>query len=173
MKKWLLISLLGLFLAGCGAQETFETVLDEEIQSVMVQPQQVLIELPEDVSAPAMESENGEKLYFCDGYTISLQTGEAGDLDRTIRELTGLTQEQLQVQKVETETEKRYYAAWSAFGEEGEQVGRFCILDDGQYHYGLSVMASAQESGKLQETWENLFASFRVVNTQDDVNSGS
>ena len=173
MKKWIALLLVAIFLTGCGAQETFETIQDEDVQSVMAMPRQVLIELPEEVTSPVMVGQTGEKLYFCDGYTLCLQTCSSGDLDATLQSVSGHTQDSLELQTMKGNGEKRYFAVWTASSEEGEQIGRLCIIDDGQFHYVASVMADAREAGKLQQTWANLLDSFRVVDTVDDVNSGS
>ena len=69
---------------------------------------------------------------------------------------------------------KRYVAVWTSAGEAGNQVGRCAILDDGSYHYVLSVMADEQDAGRLSEgVWKEIFASFRLIAPEDVVSSGS
>ena len=81
--------LLSLFLlAGCAQQETFETISDEIPSAEPVSARQVNLTLPEEAAVPASESESG-KLYLCDGYEILLQTLPAGNLDATLRNVTG------------------------------------------------------------------------------------
>ena len=47
MKKRLVIGLCMVFLSGCAAEETFETVADEQVQSVSAPLRQLQVELPE------------------------------------------------------------------------------------------------------------------------------
>ena len=88
MKK-LLVLMLMILLCGCGAQETFETVADEMVLPVLAQPREILLTLPEETLLPAMESD-GRTLYLCNGYDVAVQTLSTGDLNATIRQLSGL-----------------------------------------------------------------------------------
>ena len=72
-------------LAGCGAQPTLETVADEQILPAGASVQQVLLELPKGAQLQTMGPDSLDQLYLCDGFTVSVQTMEAGDLDRTLR----------------------------------------------------------------------------------------
>ncbi len=124
-------------------------------------PQVITFDLPEDAAAQVISGENGT-LYFCDGYEIMVQTLSSGDLNRTLQTLTGYSADALTVIETATSNVKRYESAWTAAAEEGDQVGRTVILDDGNYHYCLSVMASAREAGSLQECWQALFSSLAL-----------
>ena len=159
MKKLCALMLFAIMLAGCSSVETFETlgnVLDEQETPVM---QQMVFSLPEDASVQTMESECGS-IYFCDGYDVTVQTMAAGDLDRTLRELTGFGKDDLTLMKTGLTAAVRYEFVWTAAGEGGDQVGRAVILDDGNYHYCISVMADANAAPKLQDEWKALLDSF-------------
>ena len=41
-------------------------------------------------------------------------------------------------------------------------MGRAAVLDDGRYHYVLTVQADAARSGELTETWNQLFSGFSL-----------
>jgi VCBS repeat-containing protein len=58
----------------------------------------------------------------------------------------------------------RYESVWSAVGEGEDQVGRLVILDDGNYHYAVTVMAPAETAGELTKTWQKLLNS-AVIST--------
>ncbi len=166
MKKfWILIPLV-LLLTGCRAQETFETVNDVYAEPNEIPAQQVMLMLPEDAAVPAMESDTAGKLYLCDGYTVTVQTLEAGDLNRTLKETTGFSRENLAVMETGQEKLRRYECVWTAAGEGEDQVGRATILDDGNYHYVVTVMASASQAGDLSQTWNQLFSSFSLADTE-------
>ncbi len=173
MKKWMGILMCGILLAGCSAQPVMETIGDVLDQPAMAPVQQVLLQLPEDVSAPAMESDAGEVFYQCDGYTLMLQTLPSGDLNRSIAAATGYEKEDLQLIQTHRDNAVCYQGVFVSAGEKGEQMGRLCLLDDGAYHYVLTAMAEAEEAGKLQEAWNELFTSFRLTETKEDVNTGS
>lgn len=173
VKKLGIVLALGLVLSGCGAQETFETVSDLYAQPVSATLQQVVLDLPDEASATVMQSETAGTMYLCDDYTITLQTMESGDLDKTLRAATGYGKDQLQLMQTRIGNTKRYECAFVSAGEAENQVGRVCILDDGSYHYVLTVMAGEYEAGELTQTWKTLMESFRLVSPEIDLSTGS
>lgn len=162
MKRILLMIMLSaLALAGCGASETFETISDVYVVSASAEPRTILLELPEEAASPAMESGDTAQVYLCDGYAVMLEILPAGDLDRTLRTLTGFSADELML--IQTgDGVQRYDCVWSSQAEEGDMIGRAAVLDDGQYHYTLSVLAEAELAGELESTWNMLFAGFAL-----------
>lgn len=174
MKKWLIFCLLlPVCLLGCGKQEAYETVTDAYVQPVSAPMQQAAVQIPEGAAVSVMHSDEGSSLYFCDGYTITLQTAEAGDLDSTLCAVTGYKREQLNVIQTFSGDAARYDCVWVSAGEGEEQVGRAAVLDDGSYHYVLSCMSSASDAPKLQEAWNTLFSSFCLATPGEDLYTGS
>lgn len=173
MKKLGIVLALGLLLSGCGAQETFETVSDLYAQPVSAVLQQVVLELPDEASATVMQSESAGTMYLCDDYTITVQTMASGDLDKTLQTATGYGKEKLQIMQTRTDNAKRYECVWTSAGEGENQVGRACVLDDGSYHYVLTVMAGEDHAGELMQTWRSLMESYRIVSPDMDFNTGS
>lgn len=162
MKKvWVLMVLL-LFLAGCGAQVTMETVADEMIQAASAQQKQIILDLPEEAVLPVMETDNG-KLYLCRDYDVQLQTLEGGDLSQTIRTVTGRETEDLTLMQTTSGELTRSEFVWSAAGELGDQLCRAAVLDDGNYHYVLCATILADKAEQYREIWNGLFASFDVA----------
>lgn len=159
MKKWLVLVFSVLLLTGCAAEETFETVADELVQSVTAQVRQIVLTLPEETAAPASESESGT-LYLCDGYEIMLQTLEAGDLNATIQSVSGYSRDNVTVMENSTGDWKRYEFVWASAGELGDRVGKAVILDDGSYHYVVSLLSDADRAEEYQEVWQEMFDSF-------------
>ena len=158
MKKVISGFLCLLFLAGCGAQETFETVADDMMAPAMAQMRQIVVALPEEAASPTVQDDGG-KLYQCDGYEILLQTMDGGDLDATIRSISGYSRENVTVlETVQGEFDK-YELVWASAGEEGDRIGRATILDDGSYHYVVSVLADADKTESYGDVWDILFAS--------------
>lgn len=161
MKKYVLFLLVSLLLTGCGTEATFETVADEWVQSAVAPMGQIHVELPEEAVVPVSESEYGA-LYQYDGYEIAIQTLEAGDLDATLRTVTGYSREDLTVMETKLDGIGRYDLVWSCLGEQGELVGRARVLDDGNYHYVLTVLAQADRAAELENTISDLFRTYSL-----------
>ncbi len=161
VKKYVVVLLVLFLLSGCAAEDTFETVADEWAQSAAAPVAEIILTLPEEAAAPASQSEDGT-LYQCDGYDILLQTLEAGDLDASLRSVTGHGREDLTVLETCNGGLKRYDLVWSCLGEAGEQVGRACLLDDGNYHYVLCVLGDARRMEEFEAVWEELFSSYSL-----------
>lgn len=159
MKKCWVVFVLILLLTGCDGQAVFETMSDDYAQPVMAQMQQISVSLPEEAIMPSMENGDSGKIYLCDGYTLTVQTMQAGDLDRTLCQTTGFPKDQLTVMETEVDGVKRYDCVWSAAGEGGDHVGRATVLDDGSYHYVVTVMAEFSAAGDLTQTWQDIMGS--------------
>ena len=162
MKKYLWLLLTVFLLCGCTAEETMETVSDEILLPVMAQPRDISVELPGETALPVVENDAG-RIYLCDEYEIVLQTLDAGDLNQTMQTLSGMEREQLTVMETASEDVTRYEFVWTSAGERGEQLGRGVILDDGTYHYCLSVLRSGEKADKSQINWNRVFQSFHLV----------
>ncbi len=159
MKKiGFLAVLLTVMLCACAPVKDFETMKDVYAAQELKDPAKITLALPEDTSAQVLSGDSG-RLYFCSGYEIMVQTMASGDLNQTFRSLTGFSREALTVMETGTDSLSRYECVWTAAGEAGDQVGRAVILDDGNYHYCVSVMAHALEAGSLQQIWQTLFDS--------------
>jgi hypothetical protein len=161
MKKWLLILCCVLFLTGCHS-EVFETVDDSNDIEAMANPAQLLLELPKEAAVPVMNAAGG-KLYFCDGYDVTVEVLSAGNLDETLRFLTGFGREDLEMLQTKRCGADCYEGVWSAAGEAGDQVGRFLVLDDGSFHYCVTVLAPAQNAAQSMDAWNGLLDSVKLA----------
>ena len=161
MKKCCLILGIMLMLAGCAKSEpTFETVSDVWAQPAMGAARQILLEIPNEAAQTVMRGDDTDKLYLCEDYSVAVQTMTAGDLDRTVRAVSGYGREELTILKTQVESYTRYEFVWVSAGEGGNQLGRAAILDDGNYHYTLSCMTSEEKSEEIAPAWERIFSSF-------------
>ena len=161
MKIKVLIALMALLLTGCGAEETFETVSDDLVQPVMAQMRHVSVWLPEDAAAPALESEDGA-VYVCEDYEVYQQVLPSGDLEATVRSVSGFDLENLTVVTSSRDGCKRHDFVWASASEQGDRVGKGCILDDGSYHYVLTVLGNAESAGENEEEWRQILDSFAL-----------
>ena len=172
MKKVFALLFAMICLTGCKAQETFETVEDIIPAEPVAAPKQFFVSLPDDAVTPTFQDKSGE-IYVCQDYSITKQIAESGDLAKTIRDLTGQTQEDLQVIKTIHDMFERYDFVWTATGEEGLQLGRACILDDGNYHYTLSTMTREERAGALRQTIQDVFDSCKLLDPEVNLSTGS
>lgn len=162
LKKAIALLLSALLLSGCTAEETFETIADEIVLPVMAQPREITVTLPDNALAPVL-AEDSAQVYLSDDYEIILETRSAGDLNATIQALSGYEKDQLTVLNTRQEGLTRYDFVWSCAGEAGDRLGRAVVLDDGQYHYCMSVLRNADSMEKSQIVWEEVFQSFTLA----------
>lgn len=149
-------------LAGCSAQPVFETLADVPQAVPVGKAAQIYVELPEEAAQAVMENENAETLYFCDGYTVCLQTLSGGDIQESIKTLTGYDMPNLTVMETASGSGNRYECVWSSAGEGADQVGRLCLLDAGDWHYCLTLMAAEDAAGDLTAVWQQIVDSFTL-----------
>lgn len=162
MKRCVLLILLMLTLCGCAAEEVLETVSDELALSAMAQPREITVNLPDNALSPVLESDS-RQVYLSEDYEIILETLSGGDVDATIRSLTGYEKDKLTVMQTQWDGVERYEFVWAAAGETGDRLGRGVILDDGNYHYCMSVLRDAQGQKMSQIVWRDVFASFQLA----------
>lgn len=159
MRKLCMLMLLSMLLSGCG-QKSYETRTAPCGAQESPSPGVISICATDEMLAPVMSTQAGDKLYIADDYEVTLQTMDGGDLDTTLKSCTGFDRERLTVLETQKDGFKRYDCAWTALGEGAESVGRVTILDDGYYHYVLTVTGADGE--KLSAVWQQLSDSFRV-----------
>ena len=159
MKRFLWIAFFALTLCGCRAEETLETVSDEWIVPAMAQPREISVRLPEGALAPVLEQDS-RQLYMAQGYEILLETLASGDVDATIRDVSGYGKDQLTVLETRQGDTDRYDFVWTMAGEKGDRLGRAVILDDGNYHYCMSVL---RDPGETLIVWRDVFGSFSLL----------
>ena len=162
MKKIAVLLVLVVLLCGCSAAETFETVDDALEQPVMGQVRKVSLTLPQSAASPVVNTDDGARLYLCDGYDLAVQTLVGGDINKTVMALCGYSADHVRVMESSKDGNKPYEWVRSAVGEEGDQIGRAMVLAQGDYHYCVSVMASAELAGSLEQEWTQIFSSLRV-----------
>ena len=161
MKRLWVLGILCLLLCGCGAEQTFETVGDTLEEPAAAIRREVHVDLPGEAVAPAMESDTS-RYYICGDYEISMETFPSGDIKNTIKTISGFEPNDLTVVETNEDGVSRYDFVWAAEGEKGERLGRASVLDDGHYHYTLSVLRDAEKTEKTQVVWRTVFESFRL-----------
>ena len=163
MKKLWMI-LVPVLLLGCAAEPVFEKV-EDVYGDALPAVAQVQVLMPETASVMATAGDGSGQIYFCDGYTLTVQTLAGGDMDRSIRSLTGYGRDGLTVMETLRDGIPCFTCAWTSAGEHGDQVGRLVLLDDGVWHYAVTVMADAGRAGELTEEWDQILSSVTLQRT--------
>lgn len=158
MKKLLVLLLLLFSLTGCNASETMETIGDDLAVSAGAVASQIAVSFA-DGDAALLCGEDGSKLYLFDGYCVTIQTMEGGDIEKSVQEITGFSKDSLTVMQTMKDGLTSYEYAWCAVGEGEDQICRGVILDDGNYHYAVTVMADYTQAGQLRDTWKDILNS--------------
>lgn len=153
MKRMLLMILCAWALAGCAGPETYETMTDLYYAPPLPEPAEIALWLPENGTLSVLENEETGTIYLCDGYSVSVQTLASGDMDATLSAVTGYDKANLHGIGWQRDGLSRYECAWASAGEGGDQVGRTVVLDDGIYHYAVTVMGQAELAGSMSDTW--------------------
>lgn len=156
MKRIMILMLCACLLAGCKSPEAYETMTDLYYIPETPEPAQITLWLPETGALSVLENQENGKLYLCDGYSVAVQTMAAGDMDATLSAATGYSREQLHGIGWQRDGVARYECAWASVGETGDQIGRTIVLDDGAYHYVVTVMGQADLAGSLAQTWADI-----------------
>ena len=165
LKKWVLLGLCVMLLTGCSSA-TFETLADVYDQQVVSPlPRKVALELPQDAVQSVWANE-ADRMYLCRDYTVYLQTLPASDLSETIRQLSGMDMQKLTVMTSTCMDHQRYEWVWTAAGEGGEAVCHCILLDDGKFHYALTLIADAVAAGAMNEEWNGILSSFCLEQLQ-------
>ena len=165
LKKCCLLLLCGLLLTGCSAP-TFETLGDVlHQQADAPTPRKVVLTLPQN-AVQTVWSQDGDTLYLCENYEAHLQTLSGGDLQTTVRQLSGFDKDKLTLVESSCGDHDRYEWVWIAAGEGGDAVYRCAVLSDGNFHYALTLSALAADAGSLTDQWNSLMASFCLAETE-------
>ena len=173
MKKIWVIPLLAILLAGCSKNRVLETVSDIPVAPAAATALRIQMHLPPELAAPVLQDENAGSLYLCDDYSLSVHTVQAGDLKKTIRNATGMEKDDLDIMQTKKGNAKCYQWVWTVAGESGVQVGRGCVLDDGTYHYVLTVLADEKKAWEVQPVWKEIFTSFTLATEREPISTGS
>ena len=162
MKITICLLVAALLLTGCSAG-VYETIADVKHVSATQPPmRKTVLEFPKD--AAILTASGSDMLYTCGDYTMSLQSLPAGDLSSTVRTVCGYEMSQLTVMETQCGDHTRYEWVWTSAGENGDVLCRAAVLDDGDYHYCLSVQVDAEQAGTVNQTWNELFRSFCLAN---------
>ena len=162
MKKRLAIALVALLLSGCGKEAVFEIVEDEWVEPVSAEIRQVYVTLPPEAASPVLEDEAGA-VYVCGDYEVYQQIMLSGDLSATVRAVSGYEPEDLTLLQTSQGDAKRYDFVWASAADSGDRIGKGCILDDGNYHYVLTVLGDSASAEEHRKVWEELFDSFSLA----------
>lgn len=174
MKKICIFLLAVCLFAGCAEKKTYETISDGLDSPKLPVRLEMTAVLPEEAASPVFSTTDAGKLYECTDCTITMHTVTAGDFSGLIRDVTGYDRENLQIMESVQAGLPSLQVVWTATGEGQTQVGRACILTDGNYYYVLTAMVPEEKAGNLSKgELKEMFASFQAMPKQDVISSGS
>lgn len=164
MKKLWFLLFVVLLLTGCSAEETFETVNDALAVPASAIVYEVSLGLPDEASKQTIRQDM-DVLYVCDNYILTVQKLDGGDLQGTVKQISGFDKEDLTMIRTVREGFPCWHLTWTTSGEEEPQVCRAVILDDGAQHHVVTVMAEASVSAQLAEQWQNVLSTVALIST--------
>lgn len=157
MKRWMVLPVLMALLTGCSSENAFESVEDVYAPQELTASACLAVSLPE---AEHTELElDGAKLCVYEDFEVMILTLPSGNLDATLQEISGYDASELTVMNTVEGVNRRFDTTWASAGEGGDLVGRATVIDDGSFHYAISVMAKAENAGSLSDDWNQLFSS--------------
>ena len=150
MKIVLLLSLLVLFLTGCGARvETWETVEDTVAVTESASPvYDIIVGLPE--AALTDETDNSRR-YETEYLQVETSMFQAKDLNDAVHYLSGFEAENLTILQTTRFDLPEYQFAWYCQTEEGGRLCRADLVMDGTTCYGV-VCSFSEEAGEIAWT---------------------
>lgn len=171
MKKYasLMIAVLGLLsLWGCssGAAVTWETVTDSA-EAAHSEPARFTMVLPTPGDGVWLDELSEGPLRICSGahWMLAVEALEASSLDELLLELTGKTQDQLTIITSHDQGFPRYDLTWACGGEDGLELRRCAILDDGQHYYVATAFLNSDSPEALHRIVEACFSDILLVPT--------
>ena len=174
MKRLSVLLLVVLLFAGCAEKKTYETISDGLETPKLPVMLEMTARLPKEATSPVFSTLDAGKLYECEDCTVTMQSVAAGDFTGLIRQITGYDREHLQIMESVQAGLPSFQMVWTCAGEGQTQVGRACILTDGDYYYVLTAMVPESNAGALSKgELKEMFASFRALPKEDIISSGS
>lgn len=157
MKKVLLFVMVAVFLGGCAAEPVYETIGNAMEDTLPVgAPGTIELTLPEDAEMQVIDGESGSKSYRIGDMELWTQVCEGGDISDTLEQVTGIRSDALTVMEYQLDEMSCNEIAWITNTDEGSLVCRTAVLDDGNYHYCISLMMPEENAQELSTSFSEI-----------------
>lgn len=158
------IAMVGV-LCGCAAEPVYETIADSWEQTApAASPGKMEVPLPEGAEMEVMEA-LGDSYYRVGNWELWTKVLTGGDVQKSFEALSALDVRGLTVLERDRGDLRCYETTWAVTSEEGGQVVRAGILDDGNYHYCICLSAPEDEAGDAGQVFSEVFQAVRITNT--------
>lgn len=166
MKRLLVLMMAAALMSGCAAEPVYETIGNamEDTQPV-ISPGKIELVLPEEAEMQVIEDEYGSKSYRIGDREVWTQICDGGDVSATLEKVTGIRADALTVMEHQVLDMPCHEIAWITTNEEGTFVARTAVLDDGNYHYCVSLMMPEADAEKLGDSFSELLSGVSISGT--------
>lgn len=165
MKKCVVWVMAALLLTGCAAEPVYETIGDVWANSEPVSaPGMIEFAMPDGAQMEVLE-ESASRCYTVGEWEIWTQVCPGGDIRSTMAQVTGIGADALTIVTRQMQGMACYETAWSTTGEDGMKVGRTAVMDDGNYHYCVSVTVPETDANEVAEFYGQILDSVTVSDT--------
>lgn len=167
LKKGIIWIMTALLLTGCAAEPVYET-----IGNVWDNPEPVAsaasmeFSLPDGAEMEVLSEESGSKSYRVGNWELWTEVYPGGDVSATLEQVTGMDADALTVIQRQVGNMDCHETTWTTTDEEGVNVARAAVIDDGNYHYCISLMVPEEDAQEVGNFFEEILYSVNLVDTE-------
>lgn len=148
---WLLLSILVLGACGQGNSQPMETICPQEPPTSRTPKFRITMAVPAEAQEAPAFSQEYSTVYTGEHLTITTQILESENLDALLRDLTGRGEQDLTCITTWQGTMPRHDLTWTCAGEQGMQVCRSTVLDDGLHYYVVTAMVEEDHAQQYRQ----------------------
>ena len=166
MKKWVIWVIAAAVLSGCSAQPAYETIGNAWAVSEPAAVQGTMnFALPDGAQMQTMGDDTGAASYCVGQWEIWTQCYPGGDIRFTLEQVSGMSAEAMTIVSSQVHSMPCAQVAWTTNTQDGAQVVRTAVFDDGNYHYCISVSVPEADAGEAGEFFSQILSSVTITDT--------
>lgn len=168
MKKGIIWIMAALLLSGCAGdtEPVYETIGNVwENEEPVSAPASIEFAVPDGAEMEAVSTDSEVKIYRIGDWELWTQALDGGDLRATFEQLTGMDWDALTVVNHPVGEKNVYETAWTAMDEEDTYIIRAAVIEEGDYHYCLSLMALEDNSRTVGQFFTEILENVNLADT--------